>query len=470
MYADVSRRRWLALLTAVVFAVGLLPVFLRAAEARPNIVFLFADDLGYGDLGCYGHPYARTPNIDRLAQEGTRHLQFYVTGVTCCPSRTGFMTGRFPARFPVYPANGGFADHVTVTQRLQEAGYATGHFGKWHIGPVSTPGTYGIDVVEVAGGNRRGAQGRDTHIYDAAIRFIEEHRDRPFYVNVWGHISHHPVNPLDAFADRFRNVEFQESLFPTPMQAKFETVRQRGGDVADCLRKYLGDVSSLDDDVGRLLARLDELGLTQRTIVVFSSDHGAPAIPSVEQELKRSAADGDGATVSLASVRLNLMGSNGHLRGGKHNSYEGGVRSPFIVRWPGRVPAGRVDADSVTSGIDWLPSLCALAGVDAGAADLDGEDVSGCWFGESTHVRTRPLLWKTSNPRADVTLRDGAWKLRLPGTKRSELELFDLSRDPGEQHNLAGERDDVVQRLRRIAEDWNRTLPAAYEKTEDRED
>jgi N-acetylgalactosamine-6-sulfatase len=113
---------------------------LSAADSdRPNIVFLLADDLGYADLACYGHPYARTPNLDQLAREGTRFTQFYVTGVTCCPSRTGFMTGKLPATFAVYPADGGFGDRVTVTELLQRVGYATGHFGKWHMGPEMKP-------------------------------------------------------------------------------------------------------------------------------------------------------------------------------------------------------------------------------------------------------------------------------------------------------------------------------------------
>ncbi len=123
-----------------------------AAAATPNIVFLLADDLGGGDLHCYGHPYSRTPNIDSLARDGTRFLQFYATGSTCCPARTGLMTSKFPATYPTYPANGGFANRVTITELLKKKGYATGHFGKWHIGPVNKPGTYGIDSIGVEGG------------------------------------------------------------------------------------------------------------------------------------------------------------------------------------------------------------------------------------------------------------------------------------------------------------------------------
>src|SRR5690348_12122349 len=139
-----------------------------AAGARPpNVVFILADDLGYADVACYGHPYARTPNIDRLARDGTRFTQFYSTGVTCCPARTGLMTSRWPASFHEYPAGAGFGDRVTITQLLHDAGYRTGHFGKWHIGPVEKPGTYGIDVVgtddEAEGGKRNAKRGDARH-------------------------------------------------------------------------------------------------------------------------------------------------------------------------------------------------------------------------------------------------------------------------------------------------------------------
>ena len=188
----------------------------------PNIVFLLADDLGGGDLHCYGHPYSRTPNIDTLARDGTRFTQFYATGATCCPARTGLMTSKFPASYPAYPANGGFADRVTITELLKEHGYATGHFGKWHIGADETPGTYGIDFIglgkeEVGERKKKIAddRGRDAHIYDDAIQFIENHKDRPFYVNVWGHISHNPVNPVDPWVKRWSGLKVNDSDFPT---------------------------------------------------------------------------------------------------------------------------------------------------------------------------------------------------------------------------------------------------------------
>ena len=144
-------------LSFIVAAMALGATPAAAQAKKPNIVFILADDLGYSDLKCYGHPYARTPNLDKLAAEGTRFTQFHVTGVTCCPSRTGFMTSKFPATFQKYPAAAGFGARVTVTELLKQQGYRTGHFGKWHIGSVLTPGTYGIDSINAAtsdGGGR----------------------------------------------------------------------------------------------------------------------------------------------------------------------------------------------------------------------------------------------------------------------------------------------------------------------------
>src|SRR5262245_21248161 len=185
-----------------------------AAEDKPNVVFILADDFGYADLACYGHPYARTPALDQLAREGTAFRNVHVTGVTCCPSRAGFMTSKFPATFQKYPADHGYGDRVTVTQLLHDWGYRTGHFGKWHMGPQAKAGTYGLDVVGdesgAEGRRQQDPRGRDSHIFDQAIQFIEGNKDRPFYVNVWGHISHFPVPTLPASSERFKNLVVKE--------------------------------------------------------------------------------------------------------------------------------------------------------------------------------------------------------------------------------------------------------------------
>lgn len=432
----------------------------KPERPKPNIIFLLADDLGGGDLHCYGHPYSRTPNIDSLARDGTRFTQFYATGSTCCPTRTGLMTARFPATYPTYPADGGFANRVTITELLKTQGYATGHFGKWHIGPVQVPGTYGIDAIgkadekSVKKKTKEDARGRDAHMYDEAITFIERHAGGPFYVNVWGHISHNPVNPTDALVKRWNGLRVKDGDFPAPMLAKLNDVQKAGGDVDDAMRRYLADVESLDDSVGRLLTRLDQLGLRDNTIVVFSSDQGA-----------------DMSKASLGGLRFNQMGFNGPFRDGKHSHWEGGVRVPWIVRWPGHVPAGHTDEKSVISGVDWLPTLCSIAGVKIDTNDFDGEDASAAWFGKGPHVRTKPIFWKASSPGSEALVRDGRWKLRLPTRKKNGVvELYDILADPAESTNVAAQHPEIVTNLSGKLEAWVATLPKDYLKSKDKDD
>jgi N-acetylgalactosamine-6-sulfatase len=452
-------------------------VVCSVAAERPNVVFILADDSGFADFGCYGHPYARTPNIDSLARDGTRFTQFYATGVTCCPARTGLMTSRWPASYATYPANGGFGDRVTITELLKKSGYATGHFGKWHLGPEAKSGTYGIDTVGADaedGGKKKqqGERGRDAHIYDEAIHFIEQHRGGPFYVNVWSHISHHKIAPPASYVEKFKDVVVDESKFAAPMQEKFATCKARGGDVSEHMRRYLADINSMDEDIGRLLKRIDELGLRENTIVVFNSDQGpsdirasAESDPDKKKKRDKPAAGGTDAEYS----RLDAMGYTGEFRGGKHGMYEGGVRVPWIVRWPGHMPAKRVDDKSVLSGADWLPTLCAIAGVKINAADFDGEDASDAWLGR-THTRTKPLLWKTSATGSSAGIREAQWKLIHPTRKNGgDLELYDIAADPAEKNNVAAQHADVVKRLSAKVEEWVATLPKEYVKTGDKD-
>jgi N-acetylgalactosamine-6-sulfatase len=438
-----------------------------AGASKPNIIFLLADDSGFADFGCYGHPYARTPNIDKLADEGTRFTQFYATGVTCCPTRTGLMTSKWPASYATYPANGGFADRVTITELLHKNGYATGHFGKWHIGPEdqTKPGIYGIDVISSAAGaaKKNNTIGRDAPIYDEAIRFIEQHKGGPFYMNVWGHISHHKVDPQQSYIEKFKDVTVDESKFAEPMQEKFAACKAQGGNVSEHMRAYMADIHSLDEDIGRLLKRLDELGLSENTIVIFSSDQGSAPISADGK--KRGGKDAESQ-----SMRLNAMGYNGIYRGGKHGMYEGGVRVPWIVRWPGHVPAKRVDETSVISGADFLPTLCAITSVKVNAADFDGEDASAAWLGKGEHVRTKPLLWKTSSSGSDAGIREAQWKLISPTRKNgTALALYDIVNDPAEKQNIVSQHPDIVKKLSAKVEAWIATLPKEYVKTDDKD-
>jgi arylsulfatase A-like enzyme len=452
-----------------------LPFFLLAAafvpcstfgqQSKPaNIVFILADDFGYADLKCCGHPYARTPNLDKLATEGTRFTQFYMTGLTCCPSRTGLMTGKFPATFREYPAGFGFGNRITVTELLKKQGYATGHFGKWHIGPKQTPGTYRIDAINATDADgparkRQDERGRDAGLFDDAIEFIEKNKAGPFYVNVWGHVAHFPISPPAAAVEQFKDLVVKESDFSPYMREKFAFVKKTGGDVNGGMRRYLADVWAMDQCVGRLLKKLDDLGLRENTIVIFSSDQGpAPVEPPAKADSLPPA-----ERKQRLEQQWNMLGYAGELRGGKHGMYEGGVRVPFIIRWPGKVAAGQVNQTSVIGGIDWLPTLCGIADAKIDPAAFDGEDVSSIWLGKDRE-RIKPLFWKTNNTRSSIGIREGKWKLIHPGGKRGEVELYDIAADPRESRNVASMHPDIVQELSAKVERWSATLPKDYVK------
>lgn len=431
----------------------LLSMFALASNGaeKPNIVFFFADDLGFGDLKCYGHPYAKTPNLDKLASEGTRFTQHYVTGVTCNPSRTGLMTGKFPARAKKYASYFGFGDNESITSLLKKNGYATGHFGKWHIGPKSSEinGTYGIDEIQTIGKSKDKENGRDDDLTTAAIEFIKKNSKKPFYVNIWGHSTHFPVTAAPKHAAEFIEVSVKRSDFSKNMQHKFDECVEIGGDLNKSMHQYLGDVYSLDANVGRVMKALDELGISDNTIVVFSSDHG-PAPVALGAK-------------GVREYSNNMLGYAGIFRGGKHNQYEGGVRVPFIIRWPGKVKAGRVDAESVCSFIDWLPTLAKITGVKALPENLDGEDISDIWFGKS-RVRTKPLFWQVSSKNGQPSMRDGKWKLHFG--KNNVVELYDLSVDPSESKNVASKYPKVAADLTNKLKAWKAELPEDYEKLE----
>ena len=419
----------------------------------PNIVFMFADDLGYADLGCYGHPYAKTQYIDQLANEGTRFTQFYVTGVTCNPSRTGLMTGRHPARFRKYAADFGFAGRVTITELLKERGYSTGHFGKWHMGPVDAPGTYGIEKIDTIGKSQDRSLGRDTDLYTEAIKFIRSHKDGPFYINIWGHATHYAVDTPKNLASIFSDVKVTRQDFSATMQHKFKESAEIDPNLDDSMQQYLGDVYQIDQNVGRVMAVLEELGLAENTIVVFSSDHG-PAPVGL-------------ANKGIREFSKNMLGYAGELRGGKHSQFEGGVRVPFIIRWPEKVKAGHVDSVNVGSFIDWLPTLCSLAGIDALPTGLDGEDISDMWLG-ATRKRTTPLFWKTSAAGGAPSMREGQWKLHLSHKQKGGCQLYDLLSDPSESKNVIDEFPEIATRMRKDLRRWVAELPEKYVKKENR--
>ncbi len=446
---------------------------------RPNVIFVLTDDQGWGDAAAWGHPYCRTPNLDRLTREGTRFSQFYVANPVCSPSRTAFMTGRYPARFGIH---GHFATHEqnaarvmpdwldpqapTVTRQLQAAGYVTGHFGKWHLGSgqgAPELGAYGIDrhASIVSNGPQLREKGTppEPHwwgtstgtIMDHALGFIHAHRDAPFYLNIWTLVPHATLDPtpeqLAVYADL--DPKADDPAFGAWTQSYYKEAK----DLRAQMQVYAAAITDLDTQVGRLLDTLKELGLEEDTIVVFSSDNGPE-----DYHIGNAANAG--------------VGSPGPHRGRKRSLYEGGVRQPLVVRWPGKVRAGAFDQTSVLGAVDFLPTVCSIAGVPAPAGvTLDGEDVSDILLTGTARPRRGPLFWEWrfqvfGNPGfapPRVAVRDGQWKL-FTSLDRSRIELYDIPADAAETTDLASVHPEVVDRLAPLALAWQATLPPGEER------
>jgi arylsulfatase A-like enzyme len=446
---------WISSILATLFL--LMPPSATAAS-RPNFVFIFCDDLGWGDLPAYGHRNVdahggwtvrgklHMPNLDRMSTQGIRFTQFYVASGVCSPSRAGVMTGRFPSELGIHDylaspelnRQRGCVDYLdpktpTVTRLLRESGYATGHFGKWHLGRGESspkPEAYGIDRYDACIRNPDGRVRSSERIADETIRFIKENQNSSFYINAWLYDPHSPLHPTDEMMDPYAD------LAP------------RWGDRKGAMQIYYGVLSDIDKHVGRILDALDEAGVSDNTVVVFSSDNGPESglIPFISHY--------GGAA------------SNGPFRGIKRSLYEGGIRTPFIVRWPAGAPAGRVDNSTVIGAVDLLPTFLGLAGVDLPSqADVRGENLAAAFRGEAA-TRTRPLMWENRFPVYDhvlhkspiAAIRDGQWKL-LYNPDGSRTELYDIPRDPSELNNLAAAHPDIVKRLRVRAVAWQETLP-----------
>jgi len=442
--------------------------------SRPNFLFILTDDQGWGDAAFAGHPYVKTPNLDRLAAESTWIRQFYVANPVCSPTRCSFMTGQYPARFRIHghfasPAQNAARDMPNrlepsvpnVASILKGAGYATGHFGKWHLG-MTPVNEYGFDdsatMVSGKEGNRPLAGeeeqskphfwGRSTRmIVDETIGFIRKNEGRSFYVNVWTLLPHARLDPTPE-----QLAVYQDAVFDPDHPSWGEWMREyfkQAQDPQQQMRVFLASLTDLDEQVGRLLKFLDDEGLADNTVVVFASDNGPE--------------DYHVANAANAGV-----GSPGPLRARKRSLYEGGIRTFSLVRWPGRVPAGRRDEESVVGSVDFLPTVCSLAGVSLpDTVKPDGEDVSDIWMGKS-RPRRRPLFWEwlfnvAGNKEyapPPLAVRDGNWKLLFNPTG-DRVELYDIPRDSAEKRNVATDHPDVVARLRKLGLEWQATLPAA---------
>ncbi len=438
-------------LLVLAFCAGLASTPLAAANsaAKPNVILILADDMGPGDLGCYGGKQAPTPRIDRLAAEGTRFTNYYSASPICSPSRCGIITGMYPARWNITSflqtkkGNAGceMADFLdpkapSLPRAMKTAGYATAHIGKWHLGG-------GRDVTDApkfaAYGYDEGVgtyESPEPHPDITATDWIWSPKDK---VKRWDRTAFFVDKTLD-FLDRHRGQPCFVNLWPDDVHTPW--VPDEVSDKKDLPKNFRPVLSVLDRQMGRLLDGLKSRGLEENTIVVFTSDNGA--LPTF-----------DGAR-------------SGGYRGNKLCLYEGGIRMPFIVRWPGRIPAGRVDDRSITSAVDLFPTLCALTGATVPRdAKLDGIDVSAVWRG-GTAPKRDPLFWEYGrndeffkfgpDRSPNVAVRRGNWKL-LINANGSGVELYDLTTDTKEANNLAARNPEVVRDLSKLALDWRARLP-----------
>lgn len=423
---------------------------LPAAPAKPNVIFIMADDQGSVDLGCYGARDLHTPHTDALAARGVRFTQFYSAAPVCSPSRAGALTGRWPVRAGV-PGNcasqkGGKGalppEEVTMAEMFKAAGYATAHIGKWHIGytPETSPQAQGFDhsfghmggcidnyshFFYWSGPNvhdlwRNGAEvfhdGEffpDLMVREAA-RFIERSKDRPFFIYYALNTPHYPYQGDAKWLEHFKDMPHPRKL-------------------------YAAFISAQDERLGALFARLDALGLRESTIIVFQSDNGH----STEERAHFGG------------------GSAGPYRGAKFSLLEGGIRLPAIISWPGRLPENEV-RDQAAHACDWLPTLAELTGVKPPQTRLDGRSLAAVIrdaTAPSPH-ENHALHWQVgAGPNADWAVREGDWKL-IGNTRdtsgndgkplRLENQLFNIRADPGEQTDLSGKHPEVAGRLKRL--------------------
>lgn len=416
-----------------------------AAGEKPNFLIIFIDDMGYGDLSCYGSKEGRTPQIDKLAEEGTRFTSFYAQTV-CGPSRGALMTGRYPLR-----VGGGWttnAEEVTVAEVLKTAGYTTGCIGKWDMSKRRyqedlVPNAQGFDHYFGALGANDGNKvtlwkDREkletstdmaglTKLYtDKSIEFLEKHGEEPFFLYLAHTMMHVVIDASPEYRDRSGKGLYADTL------------------------------EELDAETGRLLTKLDELGLRENTVVLFTSDNG-PWSNDVKRQHAKNA-----KYVKWTKGPEIPWGSAGPLRGAKGSTWEGGLRVPGIVRWPGKVPAGAT-SDAIVSTLDVLPTYAALAGAEEAVPKdrvIDGVDQRELLFGKSEKGARDGFLYYDGAELQAV--RQGPWKLRLPGLKQlrkwpeldrgtQEVELYHLGRDLGEAKNVAAEEPAVVKRLMALA-------------------
>ncbi len=431
-----TRRRFLEMACAGAAGLALPRSLLATGAARgpirkPNIVLIFSDDQGYADMGCHGCTDIPTPHMDAIAAAGARFTDGYVTAPVCSPSRAGLLTGRYQQRFG-HEHNPGAAPEAglplsekTIADHLKAAGYATGMVGKWHLGMLEKQNPVNRGFDEFFGflhgahsylPSRRRSRLKDPirrgfepveegeYLTDAsareAVAFIDRHRAEPFFLYVPFNAVHSPLEATERYLSRFGHIRDEKR------------------------RTFAAMLSAMDHAVGAILGALRRAGLEENTLVFFISDNGGPTAQT--------------------------MASNKPLRGGKAQMYEGGIRIPFLMQWKGRLPAGQVYRQPVST-LDVLPTALEAAGVgSASGAKLDGVDLLPFLTGRHTGIPHETLFWRMGQQAA---VRKGRWKLVI--RRQQSPELYDLVADIAEQRDLAQQEPDVLRKLGQAYEQWN---------------
>ncbi|MHC4483110.1 MAG: sulfatase-like hydrolase/transferase [Planctomycetota bacterium] len=425
----------------------------KAPTGKPNVILIMADDLGYGDVGCYGSKTIKTPNIDALAEGGLRFTDFHSNGAMCSPTRAALLTGRYQQRSGIEGVLSGKSNYdtgialeeVTFAEVLKTAGYATACFGKWHLGytPAFNAVRQGFDTYRgfVAGGSdyhshidRSGRpdwwkddkllaeEGYTTELLsDHAARFIEQHKDRPFCVYVPYQAVHFPFQGPNDEADRVIGGNYWS-------KAKYG---RRYDDVEDRKVAYKEMVESLDAGVGRIVKKLNELGLERNTLVFFTSDNGA----------------------------YRWVGSNLPCRGQKSDLWEGGHRVPAVAYWPGKIKPGTVTRETILT-MDLFPTMVAMADAKLPSGlKLDGVNILPVLL-EGKSLPHRTLFWRTKREGA---VRKGPWKLLMGAKKERQygfVGLYNLDSDIGEKNNLVEEKPQLLNMLKAEFAAWEKEVTA----------
>jgi len=434
-------------------------------ENLPNIIYILADDLGYGDLGCNGQELFTTPNLDRLAEEGMKFTQHYSGSTVCAPSRSALMTGQHTGHTPVRGNKEVFPEGqwplpeqaYTIAEMLQESGYVTGAFGKWGLGyPGSegAPGMQGFDVFYGYNCQRKAHHyypyylwdndekvilddnsGKETGeyapmlIHQRSLQFLEQNRDRPFFMFYPSVIPHAELFVPEKYKEKFRGRLLPEKVYQGVDDG--ESFRDGPyGSQSESHAAFAGMVSLLDEQVGEIMTKLEELGIEKNTLVIFTSDNGP------HQE---GGADPD------------YFNSNGNYRGYKRDLYEGGIRVPTMAWWPGKIKAG-TETDHISAFWDVLPTLTELTGAGV-PDDIDGISFLPVLLGKPGQKEHEYLYWEFHERGGRMAVRKGDWKLVRYNVQDPDItttELYDILNDPGEKHNVSESHPGIVSDLMEI--------------------